>query len=460
MVIENALARYYPEIRLALGSLIENDEPILDGDFDPGNRLPEFTDEVADYLSASTLGFTKTPDYDGKRISLLNLTHNPGTQTTKTFASLVIVARAVRFIQDTGQPLTIVTPSSANKAIALRDAVLRAIRSGLARPDQLNVIAVVPAGSVHKLRCSELFTDQELRTRNPLAVYAGPRPEMVKHIARAAVDRYRESMGAATHAIWYTLKMENYLVGDVIRAFAEADALPPAAPTGRLHVHAVSSAFGLLGHSYGRSIMAGREAGAPSRYFLVQHLGAPDMVTSLYDDGSDAPRLAAPTYTYQPESGCYTQETNPHFPRITFDPEEILDTTLYTRNPATSPRMNELIRSQGGGGIVVSLAECMERYSEVRAMLNQAGMTLPANPTLVQEWSLNMAMTGLLNAIDRNLIQENDILIHGSGMYKRGDYEGLAKWNLPAVANENELADLIRRATVCPPQLIAAADEL
>ncbi|MCO5997988.1 DUF6002 family protein [Actinoallomurus rhizosphaericola] len=457
MILENALAHYYPEVGSALSSLIKNDAPILNGEFDPGNRLPELTDEMVDYLSASTLACIEAATYDGKRISFLDLTRHSGTQTTKTFASLMIVARAVRFIQDSGLSLTIVTPSSANKAVALRDAVLRAIKSGLVRPDQLNIIALVPAGSVHKLRRSELFTDQELRTRNPLAVYPGPHAETVKHITRAAVDRYRQSAtDAATRPVWYTLKLENYLVGDIIRAFAESDALPPAASTGRLHVHAVSSAFGLLGHDYGRSIMTGREAGPASRYFLVQHLGAPDMVTSLYDDGSGDPQLTAPTYTYQPKSGCYTQETNPHFPRITFDPKEVLDTTFYTRNPVTSPRMNEIIRSQGGGGIVVSLAECLERYGEVRAMCKQADIILPANPTLIQEWSLNMAMTGLMNAIDRGLIQENEILVHCSGTYTRDDYEGLAERNLPVVTNEDELVDLMHTANASSPQRIAA----
>lgn len=447
MIFENALARYYPEIKSALSALIDNEAPLLDGDFDPGTRLPDLTDEMTQYLSASSVACTAMPDYSGKRMSLLDLTRNPATQTTKTFASLVIVARAIRFVQDTGQAVTIVTPSSANKAVALRDAVLRAIKAGLVRADQLNIVAVVPAGSVHKLRCSELHTDHDLRARNPLAVYSGPRPEAVKTLARTAVDRYRQSTTDATpRTLWYTLKLENYLAADVARAFVEADALPPATATGRLHVHAVSSAFGLLGHAWGRSMLGDRETGAPSRYFLVQHLGAPDMVTSLYDEGSGDPWLT-PAYTFQPESGCYSQETNPHFPRVTFDPDEVLDPTFYSRNPPTSPRMNELIRSQGGGGIVVSFAECMERYGEVRAMLGHAGVELPPNPTTIQEWSLNMAMTGLLNAIDRDLVPEEEILVHNSGMYLRRDYQGLTERDLPAVTSEDELVDLIVKAS-------------
>ena len=218
--------------------------------------MPELTPGVREFLSVSGLAFSAMPSYKGRSVTLLDLTRNPGTRTTKTFASLIIVARAVRFIQDTGERVTIVTPSSANKAIAIRDAVLRAIRAGLVGADQLNVIAVVPEGSVPKLRSSELFTDPHLRARNPIAVYGGPQPASVKAVARGMVDEFRDLLEKELKTnLWYSLQLENYLAADVVRAVAEAESFPPPADRPRRHVHAVSSAYGLLGHAQGRAFM-------------------------------------------------------------------------------------------------------------------------------------------------------------------------------------------------------------
>ncbi|MEU0949477.1 DUF6002 family protein [Streptomyces canus] len=444
MILENALAHYYPQIQAALHALLDGQDSGDGSDFSPGSQLPELTPAVREYLCVSEVAFESMPAYRGRSLSLLDLTRNPSTMTTKTFASLVMVARAVRFIQQTGQRITIITPSSANKAVALRDAVLRAINCGLVDADQLNVIVVVPSGSVHKLRSSELFTTPDLRARNPIAAYDGANPEVVKAIARGTVDRYRGPLERELKTnLWYTLKLENYLAGDVVRAWAEAEHFAPDASKDRLHVHAVSSAYGLLGHAYGRQAAAPRGE-APPHYFLVQHLGAPDMVLSLYE-GSDAGRV--PSYSRDPETGRYTQRDNPRFPAVTFDPIEVLDTTFYSRRPATSSRMNALINTQGGGGIVVSLAECLERHAQVRDLLGDAGLLLPANPTSILEWSLSMAMTGLLNAIDRDLISEQDIVVHGSGSYSRNDFEGIPLRDLHKVGDENALRDLVIKAT-------------
>ncbi|MER5539946.1 DUF6002 family protein [Streptomyces mirabilis] len=448
MHLKNAIAHYYPQIQEALRALLGEQEEPGDKEFTPGVELPNLTPEMREYLSVSELAHLPMPAYRGKRLSLLDLTRNPGTLTTKTFASLLIVARAARFIQSTGQRVTIITPSSANKATAMRDAVLRAISSGLVSADQLNVAVIVPAGSVHKLRSSELFTDPVLRARNPIAVYQDGPPGAVKAIARSVVDKDGASLEKQANTnLWYTLQLENYLAADVVRALAEADFFAPSAGEPRLHVHAVSSAYGLLGHAYGRETLGVRAPGSPSRYFLVQHLGAPDMVLSLYNGGSfDSRHL--PEYRYDGDSGLYKQGDNTHFPSVTFDPKEVLDSTFYTRNPPTSSRMNSLIQNQGGGGIVVSLAECMERYGQVRLFLGEAGIQLPANPTAVREWSLIMAVTGTLNAIDRGIITESDILIHGSGAYFQGDYEDLTLRDLHIVDDHESLSELILKATV------------
>ncbi|MFD9305179.1 DUF6002 family protein [Streptomyces sp. NPDC060048] len=456
MLIKNALAHYYEHVQEALHTLLGRpQDPGAPGggtpgggDFTPGTALPALTDPVRHFLSVSDIAHAPMPSYRGKRLSLLDLTGNPATMTTKTFASLLIVARAVRFIRDTGQRVSIITPSSANKAIALRDAVLRAIDAGLVTPQELNVVVIVPAGSVPKLRSSLLATDPHLRARNPIAVYHGDHPGAVKTLARAVVDDHSGelSRSADTH-LWYTLQIENYLAADTVRALSEAEFFAPAPGVPRLHAHAVSSAYGLLGHAFGRTVLprALRQDSLPPHYFLVQHLGAPDMVLDLYH-GSCDPSFA-PRYAYDPATGLYRQDQDERFPKVTFDPQENLDSTFYTRNPPTRERMTSLIHADGGGGIVVSLAECLERYGHVRALLGEAGVTLPADPRSLREWSLVMAVTGVLNAVDRRLVQEDDILVHGSGSYSVADFAPVPDDALWPVADTSSLRDVVFKAS-------------
>lgn len=112
------------------------------------------------------------------RLVLLDLMGNPGTLTVKTLASHVIVARAVRHTETTGEPVMLVTPSSANKATALRDAVLRAYRTGLATPAELRIVSLVPDASRAKLWSSALSEDAELAERNPCASSTPTTPPM------------------------------------------------------------------------------------------------------------------------------------------------------------------------------------------------------------------------------------------------------------------------------------------
>ena len=65
----------------------------------------------------------------------------------------------MEYIRRTGEPVLIFTPSSANKATALRDAVDRALATGLVRTDQLRIAVVVPAVCRDKLRAGGLSAD-------------------------------------------------------------------------------------------------------------------------------------------------------------------------------------------------------------------------------------------------------------------------------------------------------------
>lgn len=453
-VLKNALTHYHAELQHALSAL-ERDRADSGEGFSPAFRLPEPSPALEQFFSVSGIGIAELPAYRGHSLRLLDLMRNPGTRTTKTLASLIIVARAVRHITETGERILIVTPSSANKATALRDAVYRAISVGLVTADQLQITSVVPEVSTAKLWSSPLSEDALLRRRNPLVVHGSEEPASVKELAAAFTaehtERLRRQYGVR---VWYTLGLNNYRAADMIRAFAERDLLPAtgnAAGT-RTHVHSVSSAFGLLGHDLGhRKVTESDGRTLPqARYFLVQHLGTPDMVLSLRHGTHDRANL--PAYRFERAEGLYRQEEDPHFPSTTFAPEEQLDPTFYTRRPATSAQMDPLIAAQGGGGLVVSLHECLSRYAEVRGLLAAADVALPADPRRLREWSLVMAATGTLNAADRGLLPDSDdVLIHASGSYSDQDYRPVPDHHRLTAADVTTLAghveDAVRAAT-------------
>lgn len=433
-----ALAHYDTELRDVLRATAAEARPDAAA-FAPGWELPRPGPALDAFFAPSGISAHPLTEHQGRRVELLHLMHNPRTRTTKTYASLVIVARAIAHIERTGEKVVILTPSSANKATALRDAVLRAHECGLVGPESLGIACVVPSSSRGKLWRSALSDDPDLRRAHPLTVLQTAEPGQVKELARTVTDTlsatlYRE------HGVrlWHSLELLNYAVADSARALFERDRLP-AVP--RLHAHAVSSAFGLLGHFHGqRHLTGGPWPDTSAGYFLVQHLGTPDMVSSLYHDRFDY----RPRWTER--DGRLVQDHDPHFPRVAYAPDEQLDATFYTRRPATSERMNEIIRRQGGGGIVVSLAECLDRYPEVRSLLRPTGVDLPADPRRLREWSLVMAVTGVLNAIDRGLVDTSDILVHGSGSYAADDYEPVPEEHLRPVADAGQLALAVREA--------------
>lgn len=438
-VLDNAIAHYYDRIQSALDHV--RDRRTGD-DGAPEQRLPQLDDGTKGFFSASGLASVVLGTHHGVRLTLLDLMRNPGTRTTKTFASLVIVARAVRHIRGTGERLMLLTPSSANKATALRDAVLRAVDAGLVTRDQLRVACVVPRESVAKVWHSRLAADPGLRERNPVVVHDGSGAAVKALAQEGAESCAAELRRVAGVRIWHTLDLDNYRAADTVRAFYEAEFLP--LPDGRIrwHSHAVSSAFGLFGHHLGTRLLAAGPGARddPPGYLLVQHLRTPDMVQDLYAGA------ASPSYQRHPVSGLFVQNATPVFPAAAFDPRESIDPTFYTEKPATAPRMSALIREQGGSGIVVSLHECLGRYAQVRALVAQADVHLPADPRKLREWSLVMVVTGTLLAVERGLVRADEVVLHGSGSYDADDYTPLAPEALRPAGRLSDLADVLHKA--------------
>ncbi|HEY6740279.1 MAG TPA: DUF6002 family protein [Actinopolymorphaceae bacterium] len=423
----NLLSDFYDRLPEAVAEIVPDPEPCTQpGAFSPGFALPELDDALAGFLAPATAAWHDIATYEGHRIVLLDLTGNPGTHTTKTFASLLIVARAIEFIRRSGEPVVIFSPTSANKGTALRDAALGAYDAGLATPEELRIVVLAPAGCRPKLRSSRLSQNPDLRALNPLLLYGGAQSEDVKTIGKEFVEKYAERLRSRTGAhLWFSLELRNYLVADTARAFFEHAVDPPSPDgPGRWHAHAVSSAFGLLGYHLGRQVLErSGEVSAATRpaSLLVQHLGTPDMVLSLRTGSFD--RSGVPAYA-PGDDGLLRQNDDPRFPATTYASDEVLDPTFYTRRPATSTSMNDIIGRFGGDGIVVSLHECLERYPFVRSCLATARRPLPPDPRELREWSVVMALTGALNAIDRGLIPAgDDVVVHGTGWYTSTDYE-------------------------------------
>ncbi|MFI1395456.1 DUF6002 family protein [Streptomyces sp. NPDC020681] len=441
-----ALSRYWETVGRAVRDM--HDMRSLPGDFTPGAELPPLDEAMRRFLEASEAAVVELADYRGTPMRLLDLRRNPGTRTTKTFGSLLMVARAVAYIRRTSEPVTLLTPSSGNKATALRDAVLRAHRAGLADRDQLRIVSVVPERSRSKLWDSPLSSDPELRRRNPVVTYSGTDPSGVKELARGFYDEYADMLRTRYgSALWYTLDIGNYQAADTVRALMEEELMPAPPAGGRVHAHAVSSAYGLLGHHYGMSFTGGGDERMPSRYFLVQHLNTPDMVLDLLH--GDPSRERMPRYAMDPVTGLFHQSMDPHFPRTTHHPDEVVDPTFYTRAPVTSRTMTPLIREHGGGGIVVSLHECLVRYPQIREMLRPAGVELPHDPRGLREWSMVMVFTGVMEAMDRGLLGRDaghEVLVHGSGSYADTDFTPIPAQRLQQADSPDALLPLVGRA--------------
>lgn len=441
-VTGNMILDHYHRYDAVLREVVRDPEPVDDPvAFSPGFALPQLSDKVREFFAAAQVRWQPLGDYRGHRVTLLDLAGNPETHTTKTFPSLLMVARAVEHVRRTGTPVYIVTPTSANKGIALRDAVLRAYETGLATPDELRVAILVPRRSLPKVRASRLSIDPALAVRNPVLVLDHPDGGMVKTVGRDFVDQYGKAARAAGVNLWYSLALQNYLVADAARAFVEHATDPTEGAQARVHAHSVSSAYGLLGYHAGRRVLERSGEATPATRpasLLVQHLGTADMVLNLrYGDFA----ADLPEYRRDAERGLYVQDADPSFPQAAADLAEVLDPTFYTRRPPTSPAMNEIIATYGGAGIVVSLHECLERYAALRQWISGVTRPLPADPRMLREWSLVMALTGVCNAVDRSLIERaTDIVVHGSGWYSDLDYQALPEQSVIPVQSSADVA--------------------
>lgn len=443
--VGNLLVDYYDLLPAVIDRLVEDPDPVTEpGKFTPGFALPELDERMRAFLSVAEAGWSALPDYRGHRMMLLDLARNPGTNTTKTFASLLIVARAVEFVRRSGEPVVLFTPTSANKGTALRDAVHRAYDTGLATPDQLRLGVLAPASCRGKFRANGLSDDPDLAARNPMLVHEGDQPEAVKAIGREFVERYAAGLRKRHGAhLWFSLELTNYMVADGARAFFENDAAPLGGGRRRLHAHAVSSAYGLLGYNAGLDVLQASErvdAADRPAFLLVQHLGTPDMVLSLTFGDFDRSRM--PDYRLDAAAGLYRQHTDPRFPSATLNPAEVLDPTFYTHRPPTSTTMDALVERHGGGGIVVSLHECLQRYPQLRGWLAGGERTLPDDPRTLREWSLVMALTGVAEAIDRDLVDpDRDVVVHGSGSYGTADFRTLERCQTRSVRTVEDVAE-------------------
>jgi hypothetical protein len=418
----NLLVDFYDRLPRVIEACVGTDvEPHREpAPFSPGFALPELSPEVHRFLAPATARWQELGAYAGRRLVLLDLTGNPGTHTAKTYPALLMVARAVEFIRRTGEPVMLFAPTWANNGTALRDAVLRALHAGLATPEQLRVAVLAPLAALAKLRASRLSTDPDLRALNPLLVHTGSGTESMEPLGREVVERYADRVRQETGAhLWLTAEPANHLVADAPRAFLEARVDPvEVASRPRVHAYAASSGYGLLGYQLGRKVLGA--AGTAS--LVVGHLGAPDLVLHLRYGSFD--RGPVPHYAYRAESGLYEQDTDPRFPARTDDPTEVLDRTFATHAPATATALGEVTATYGGEGIVVSLRECVERYPVLRERFSAGPRPLPTDLRTLREWSVVMAATGVLNAIDRGLVgPEYDVVVHGAGWYGTADYE-------------------------------------
>jgi hypothetical protein len=91
----SVIERYYD---LIVSSSSEFEISSSDAAFEPSMRLPELDPRMQSFLSVATAQLFEMGSYRDVPLRLFDLRQNKNTQTTKTFASTLIVARAIRHI--------------------------------------------------------------------------------------------------------------------------------------------------------------------------------------------------------------------------------------------------------------------------------------------------------------------------------------------------------------------------
>lgn len=439
-VIDNPVVQYYDRIQ-AFAERCAVRHRQSGGPFNPW-ALPDLDERIRAFFDASSVTFSRVDLEEGLDVILLNMATFQGTLTTKTNPSLLIVARAIEHTRRTNETITIVTPSSGNKATALRAAVQRAYEFELATPTTLNIVCVVPDAAKPKLWNSKLSTNAHWLESNPLATVRTSTRDSVKKLARATAELLTGRF--PDRRLWFTLALENYVLADQLRALIEIDYFPTAET--RWHAHSVSSAFGLIGHSRGWN-EASPEGYPHPGYLLIQHLDTPDMVLHLTEGTFD--RSRKPNYQPLPQGGV-EQQDSPHFPTRAAVDTECIDTTFYTAAPQTQAEMQGYISTFGGNGIVVSKAECEDYYPTVRESLRTTDASLPSASTALREWSLVMAATGIHQAHRKGLLTGvSSLVLHNSGSYTTLDYEPVPRKALSNVDEDrpDQLAKIIEDAS-------------
>lgn len=440
-VIENPIVDYYEQVKAQAARFAETAAHAAADDFHPF-ALPEIDETVRAFFAASSVSVHKLDLGIGLDVVLLNMGRFERTRTTKTNPSLLMVARAIEHTRRTGEAVTIVTPSSGNKATALRAAVERAYDFSLASPATLNIVCVVPQAASSKLWNSAMSTDADLRESNPLVTVRTDARDTVKRLVVAARGLLPGSISG--RRLWFTLALDNYVLADQLRAFVELDYFPTKAT--RWHAHSVSSAYGLIGHSRGWNYAAPTDYPHPG-YLLVQHLDTPDMVLHLTRATFDRARIP----DYRPsEKGGVEQSDSIHFPSRASSSFECIDTTFYTTAPPTQDEMQAYIAAYGGNGIVVSKSECEAQYAETRSSLAHAAVSLPEQSSELREWSLLMAATGVYQAFDKGMLNGVDsIMLHNGGSYTDSDYEPVPSNFLTNLAGDraDDLSSIIENTS-------------
>lgn len=432
-VVGAPLLTFASHLRRAGELIATYPSPLPPGMFAPAWEVDPADPAVAGLLTTPPIRFPRAT-FEGTTFRLLDLMGVPGVSTTKAWASLLMVARAVTHVRATGENVLLVTPTSGNKGSALRHAVAAAVSSGCVTPEQVRIATMVPQANGYKVWANSLDATERTAALNPVFVCRTDQPADVKKLALDAVAVAAGALAARNTRAWYTLDLRNYYHADAVRACVEARLDPPRPGSPRrVHAHAVSSAYGLLGYEFGRTVLRDLgelPAGPDPSYLLVQHLSTCDMVLHGLHGSFDRANL--PSYDAMPD-GTYRQTADPRFPYVTSALDEEIDPTFYSREPATAEAMTPLLHERGGSGIVVSRQECLTAYPRVRALCDELGVTLPADPADLREWSLVIACTGVLTAQERGLLDPaDDVVIHGSGTYTSDDYQPVAK---PYVAN-------------------------